>query len=231
MSAAALLPKRSEKVDDGAKECGGVGSKGVGPASFRLSMKVYNSWHARISNLIFFCILLGTGAILCVVTTLNTVGYVSNRENGFLSTSIISLPPHLEEVRSASGQPWELTGADSSVLLTNASDGIAPSVLVPFPHVDVSTPSDVYHNMTEEELLRRASLSRPRPASVTPKVAFLFLTRGPMPLAPLWERYFKGHAGLYSIYLHAHPNYRPDFPPDSVFYRRNIPSKVLIFFN
>ncbi|CAI5477791.1 unnamed protein product, partial [Closterium sp. Yama58-4] len=35
------------------------------------------------------------------------------------------------------------------------------------------------------------------------KIAFLFMTRGPLPLAPLWEKFFKGHEGRYSIYIHA----------------------------
>ncbi|CAI5962455.1 unnamed protein product [Closterium sp. NIES-64] len=39
------------------------------------------------------------------------------------------------------------------------------------------------------------------------KVAFMFLTKGAVPLAPLWERFFKGHEGRYSIYVHASPDY------------------------
>ncbi|GJP41204.1 hypothetical protein CLOM_g879 [Closterium sp. NIES-68] len=35
------------------------------------------------------------------------------------------------------------------------------------------------------------------------RIAFLFMTRGPLPLAPLWERFFKGHEGRFSIYVHA----------------------------
>ncbi|CAI5484846.1 unnamed protein product [Closterium sp. Yama58-4] len=39
-------------------------------------------------------------------------------------------------------------------------------------------------------------------ASATEKLAFLFLTRGPLPLAPLWDRFFQGHEGRYSVYVH-----------------------------
>ncbi|XP_002967705.2 uncharacterized protein LOC9631057 [Selaginella moellendorffii] len=35
------------------------------------------------------------------------------------------------------------------------------------------------------------------------KVAFLFLTAGALPFELLWERFFKGNEGLYSIYVHA----------------------------
>ena len=90
-------------------------------------------------------------------------------------------------------------------------------------------PSRARHAMTDEELLWRASfapLVRPYPFPRVPKVAFMFLTRGPLPLAPLWERFFRGHEGRYSVYVHALPSYRANFTKDSVFYHRQIPSKV-----
>ncbi|CAI5535728.1 unnamed protein product [Closterium sp. Naga37s-1] len=36
-----------------------------------------------------------------------------------------------------------------------------------------------------------------------PKIAFLFLTRGPLPLRPLWEEFFRGNMDWASIYVHA----------------------------
>eukprot|EP00271_Cylindrocystis_brebissonii_P004654 TRINITY_DN1644_c0_g1_i1.p1 TRINITY_DN1644_c0_g1~~TRINITY_DN1644_c0_g1_i1.p1 ORF type:complete len:457 (-),score=39.90 TRINITY_DN1644_c0_g1_i1:397-1767(-) len=39
------------------------------------------------------------------------------------------------------------------------------------------------------------------------KIAFLFITRGPLPLAPLWARFFRGHKGKFSIFVHADPSY------------------------
>jgi hypothetical protein len=83
--------------------------------------------------------------------------------------------------------------------------------------------------MTDEELLWRASFApraRGYPFRRVPKVAFMFLAHGPLPLAPLWERFFRGHEGRYSIYVHTMPAYRANFTADSVFYRRQIPSKV-----
>ncbi|CAI0408280.1 unnamed protein product [Linum tenue] len=56
----------------------------------------------------------------------------------------------------------------------------------------------------------------------------MFLSKGPLPLAPLWERFFSGHQGLYSIYLHSLPSFEAKFPPSSVFYRRQVPSKVCV---
>ncbi|XP_037429163.1 glycosyltransferase BC10-like [Triticum dicoccoides] len=90
-------------------------------------------------------------------------------------------------------------------------------------------PSRARHAMTDEELLWRASFAprvRPYPFRRVPKVAFMFLTRGPLPLAPLWERFFRGHEGRYSVYVHALPSYRANFTKGSVFYHRQIPSKV-----
>ncbi|GJP57008.1 hypothetical protein CLOM_g16049 [Closterium sp. NIES-68] len=55
-------------------------------------------------------------------------------------------------------------------------------------------------------------------------IAFLFLTRGPMPLAPLWEKFLQGHEGRYSIYVHA-SNTSFSFPPGSspIFRGRLVP--------
>ncbi|MCO5568918.1 hypothetical protein L7F22_022620 [Adiantum nelumboides] len=86
----------------------------------------------------------------------------------------------------------------------------------------------IHHNMSDSELLWLASMAPRRkgmPLRRVPKVAFMFLTRGPLPLGPLWERFFNGNEGLYSIYVHTHPGFKLDVPSSSVFYRRQIPSK------
>lgn len=63
------------------------------------------------------------------------------------------------------------------------------------------------------------------PFDRVPKIAFMFLTRGPVILAPLWEKFFKGHEGLYTIYVHSDPSYNGSEPRESVFHGRRIPSK------
>ncbi|KAA8541257.1 hypothetical protein F0562_025136 [Nyssa sinensis] len=89
-------------------------------------------------------------------------------------------------------------------------------------------PPNAMHDMEDEELLWRASMV-PRihhyPFKRVPKVAFLFLTRGDLPLASLWEMFFKGHERLYSIYVHALPSFNGTVPENSVFHGRRIPSK------
>ncbi|XP_062110095.1 glycosyltransferase BC10-like [Humulus lupulus] len=93
---------------------------------------------------------------------------------------------------------------------------------------DWIAPKELQHSMSDEELFWRASMMPhvvEYPYNRTPKMAFMFLTKGKLPLAPLWERFFKGHQGLYSIYLHTSPDYALEPPESSVFYKRRIPSQ------
>ncbi|XP_074299669.1 glycosyltransferase BC10 [Silene latifolia] len=88
--------------------------------------------------------------------------------------------------------------------------------------------NSVVHNMSDKELHWRASMvpqMEGYPFNYVPKVAFMFLTKGPLPLGPLWELFFKGHQGFYSVYLHTHPSYNESYPKTSMFYGRRIPSK------
>ncbi|ONK75923.1 uncharacterized protein A4U43_C03F22000 [Asparagus officinalis] len=93
----------------------------------------------------------------------------------------------------------------------------------------VRPPSSLMHSMSDEELLWRASFVpqvKEYPYNRVPKIAFMYLTRGPLPLSPLWEKFYRGNEGLYSIYIHALPSYVANFSSDSVFYQRQIPSQV-----
>ncbi|XP_047057918.1 glycosyltransferase BC10-like [Lolium rigidum] len=108
---------------------------------------------------------------------------------------------------------------------------MAPSGGRRMEFTDFLAPSrGLMHNMTDEELFWRASMapsmkSMPKHVIVH-KIAFLFLVRGELPLRPLWDKFFKGHEGLYSIYVHASPSYTGSPPPDSPFYGRMIPSQT-----
>lgn len=96
---------------------------------------------------------------------------------------------------------------------------------------DWLAPKELWHSMSDEELMWRASMVphvEEHPYNRTPKVAFMFLTRERLPLAPLWEKFFNGHKGLFSIYLHAPSEFTREPPESSVFYKRRIPSKVRI---
>ncbi|KAK1370566.1 hypothetical protein POM88_036658 [Heracleum sosnowskyi] len=94
-------------------------------------------------------------------------------------------------------------------------------------------PKNLSHLMTDKELFWRASL-RPLKAEYPyprkPKVAFMFLTRGPLPLLPLWERFFNGQSKtMYSIYVHTLPDFELDVANTSAFYKRQIPSQLIVF--
>ncbi|CAN1181165.1 Glycosyltransferase BC10 [Linum perenne] len=92
---------------------------------------------------------------------------------------------------------------------------------------------DAMHDMEEKELLWRASMVpkvKDYPFPRIPKVAFLFLTKGPILLTPMWEMFFKGvDQTLYSIYVHSTPSYVA--PPDEspLFRYRRIPSKRVVW--
>lgn len=91
------------------------------------------------------------------------------------------------------------------------------------------SPAHLMHSMSDKELFWRVSMApkmKEYPFERVPKVAFMFMTRGPLPLARLWDRFFKGHEGLYSVYVHTIPDYKLNAPESSAFYGRQIPSEV-----
>nr|XP_043639098.1 glycosyltransferase BC10-like [Erigeron canadensis] len=123
----------------------------------------------------------------------------------------------------------------SPILVTSSlpppdSSSPSPSLLTLSPPPRPSPPNEqipLMHNMSDEDLIKNAmriaTMSVP---NTTPyKVAFMFLTTGPIPLSPLWELFFKGHESLLSIYIHPHPSYNDTFPKDSIFYGRRITSQ------
>ncbi|KAH9607316.1 hypothetical protein KSS87_019306 [Heliosperma pusillum] len=84
--------------------------------------------------------------------------------------------------------------------------------------------------MSDEDLMRRASMipeTEKTVAKTVSKIAFLFMIKGSLPLAPLWEEFFKGHKGFYSIYVHSDASAYEYFREleTGVFRGRTIPSK------
>ncbi|KAI3955516.1 hypothetical protein MKW98_028461 [Papaver atlanticum] len=49
----------------------------------------------------------------------------------------------------------------------------------------------------------RDILQTPPIHTETPKIAFMFLTPGTLPLEKLWDKFFDGHEGRFSVYVHA----------------------------
>ncbi|CAL9050863.1 glycosyltransferase BC10 [Musa acuminata AAA Group] len=65
----------------------------------------------------------------------------------------------------------------------------------------------VAHVLTDDEfashVLINDILSAPYKEPKNPKIAFMFLTPGSLPFEKLWEKFFLGHEGRFSIYVHA----------------------------
>ncbi|KAI4316235.1 hypothetical protein L6164_024234 [Bauhinia variegata] len=56
---------------------------------------------------------------------------------------------------------------------------------------------------TESRVVIKEILKSPSIQSKNPKVAFLFLTPGALPFERLWHKFFQGHEGRFSVYVHA----------------------------
>lgn len=60
---------------------------------------------------------------------------------------------------------------------------------------------------TDDEIASRVVirdiLRKPQIESKNPKVAFMFLTPGPLPFEKLWDMFFQGHEGKFSVYVHS----------------------------
>ncbi|XP_010537457.1 PREDICTED: uncharacterized protein LOC104812147 [Tarenaya hassleriana] len=164
-------------------------------------------------DIVFYSFLVGIGFGLGVMLSSHTKSLSSNLQLSLLSYASQSPP-------SSPPQPPQCTCPAAPNAAEEPRVGLR----------DFVEPKNVMHGMTDEELLWRASMKPERketPFSQTPKIAFLFLTRGRLPFAPFWEKFFKGHEGFYSIYVHTsdprHVDH--DTPETSPFYRRRIPSK------
>ncbi|KAG2582474.1 glycosyltransferase BC10-like [Panicum virgatum] len=68
-------------------------------------------------------------------------------------------------------------------------------------------PSEPTRELTDAEtaarVVFRQILSTPPFISRNPKIAFMFMTPSQLPFEKLWELFFKGHEGRYTIYVHA----------------------------
>ena len=117
------------------------------------------------------------------------------------------------------------THSSSIYLCHGSSSSSAPSPTHVVQFTDSSGFVDLWHSMSDKELIEKATRV-PRTSEHPHKLAFMFLTRGSLPLGPFWEKFFKGHEGLFSIYLHTSPDFIYEPPNSSVFYKRKIPSQV-----
>lgn len=76
--------------------------------------------------------------------------------------------------------------------------GVTPLQMLPPPPPRILSDQEL-----STRVLVKDVVSMPVNLTVTPKIAFMFLTPGPLPLVGFWEEFFRGHEGKFSIYVHA----------------------------
>lgn len=186
-------------------------------------------FNAQICLLNFFghILVFGCGLLIGITLTLflNKISFqfqIQQFQNPFFPTPPIT--PNISNPSNIQNQTKIFIKEENFVITNNISSS---NVLEDF----LKIPSAM-HDMNEKELFWRASLApmiHKIPFKQTSKVAFMFLTKGPVLLAPLWEKFFKGNEGLFSIYIHPNPSFNETiYDQSSVFHGRRIPSKVCI---
>ncbi|XP_076887671.1 glycosyltransferase BC10-like [Bidens hawaiensis] len=153
---------------------------------------------------------------ITTTTTVTTTRKTYNRENPISSPPKIPTtaplpPPFIEKIDLDDNNNNNSTDIDINTNNNNDNDN------------DNDNDAD-----DDNALFQLASQVNPNPTPGAPKkLAFMFLATRPLPLAPLWERYFnrtKRH-NLYNIYIHSDPSLRHNLLYQGVFANRTIPSK------
>ncbi|MED6124396.1 hypothetical protein PIB30_058539 [Stylosanthes scabra] len=169
----------------------------------------------RMAHILSYLVVFAAGLMIGLTTTSQfNGGFVSQRDR----YSFINFQPSSNNCTLSLKQPLPLPSLDHQDQ---------------FPCMDIHNfvhPTELIHSMSDTELFWRASLvpnKQEYPYKRKPKVAFMFLTRGPLPMLPLWERFFFGHSNFFNIYVHAPPGYHLDVSNSSAFYRRQIPSQAV----
>lgn len=194
--------------------------------SVNLLSKVSSRVQIQFFNVLTYFVLFGCGLTLGIIVTTYLKDFSLNLQFTQFSISTTpstqSSPSKLSHVISATSSS---SSRDDS---TDDDDGRTRS-----RHVGLEqylAPPSLWHDMSDDELLWRASMA-PRiekyPFRRVPRVAFLFLVRGRVFMAPVWEKFFEGHDGLFSVYVHSNPSYNESEPESPVFRGRRIPSKVI----
>lgn len=184
-----------------------------------------------LQNLIIYFLFFGSGLVIGLTLSFYIRDIPPSLQLKQFSSTIITPPAHIEQ--SPSDVPFPQTPPPQ---LPCPITQPPPHPIPPGGRIGLKEylkPPNVMHDMTEEELLWRASMKpeiQEYPFKRTPKVAFMFLAKRDLPMAPLWEHFFRGHEGLYSIYVHSQPSYNGSIPEGSVFHGRRIPSKVTLIF-
>lgn len=203
------------------------------PSKFKLLSRSSSHLQINLSHFFDFLLLvvgLSLGIVVIYVVTSFWYVAIDVPTPGYMKTPIPSAPGHRDLLEQGHSLfPSRFLGLSAWTNGARATDHGNAAVTVE------KVSRNRMHNMSDDELLGRAAMVQGKDfsnGSVVPKVAFMFLTYGPVHLSPVWEKFFRGHQGFYSIYWHARPSYEGSMPIDSVFYGTIIPSQVkFIFFS
>lgn len=176
----------------------------------------------RLVQVLSFLVVFAAGVILGLLTSTHMNDRITSRTvTPFFSSDYVSATPPAE-ADNVCAQLVEMTKVEMAKKCLKV-DCLSMET---FLH-----PQNLSHGMSDDEIMWRASMA-PRkeefPFKRVSKVAFMFLTRGPLPMLLLWEKFFEGQdKSLYSIYVHSH-GYELKVSNESAFYGRHIPSQVRI---
>ncbi|KAK9077020.1 hypothetical protein SSX86_005355 [Deinandra increscens subsp. villosa] len=177
-----------------------------------------------LMRLLFVLILFVIGIIIGLISSSHIDRYFTSQPPNFYMNSYISAAPapsHSYSYKKDSSYDHNDQNCSTESAMCKNQDCLSME--------SFRMPKNLTHKMTDKELFWRASLVPDKPEYPfrrVPKVAFMFLTRGPLPFRLLWERFFRGQdVNKYSIYVHSNPGVELVFPNSSVFYGRRIPSQ------
>lgn len=167
----------------------------------------------RLAQILTYLVVFAGGVVIGLTTSSHINNHFMSQQYQFISLRALQ-------------DPYNCTACPTTPDTAPVSQ--PPPVPDPLDMPSFLHPVKLIHSLSDEELFWRASLMPKKddyPYRRIPKVAFMFLTRGPLPMLPLWERFFHGHAPLFNIYIHAPPTYHLNVSNTSPFYQRHIPSK------
>nr|XP_043613513.1 glycosyltransferase BC10-like [Erigeron canadensis] len=195
--------------------------------------KEVRQMHLKTLALYFLILVCGIGLGATLIFCLYSIPLTSKPKQYFSfqdSSNAFEEQPGIYTIKSGGlNQKESSTPTNNNIISNTTNEHIKekPKVSEP-PQPSVS--SAFLHRMKDEELFWRASMVpriRTPPFKKIPKVAFMFLVRGRLPLSPLWARFFRGYKGFYSIYVHTQPYFVGEVAPESMFQGRRIPSEVV----
>ncbi|WOH15510.1 hypothetical protein DCAR_0935051 [Daucus carota subsp. sativus] len=182
------------------------------------SPKIFSPSIQGLVTVLYYILFFAIGLTFGIIITFHSKNFSFNLQLTQFSLSTSSYPPSLPSPLSSSSS---LSSRSSANKTLKSRVGLR----------DFVRPPRLMHDMSDDELLWRASMTPNRKEFPGPrqtsKIAFMFLIKQTVSFAPLWEKFFRGNEGRYSIYVHSDPSYNQSETESSMFRDRRIPSKVV----